>query len=110
MIEFSPPQISILERLRSLGFSFVAFPMYANHIGVKRANCVALIALDGAAGFHVFSEPSWLIEGNLSVKITDAERQFFVWKRSRVEATPDRLAELAAFSATLAAALEQSTD
>ena len=34
-------------------------------------------------------------------------RDWFVWKKERIEATPERLAEMEAFSADLSAALQQ---
>ena len=105
MPEFSPAQIVILERLNSLGFVLVAFPMYANYVGVRRGDCAALLAPEPAAGLRIFGEPSWLINGNLSVKITDAGSQFYVWKKSRVGATADRLALVAEFACDLASAI-----
>jgi hypothetical protein len=105
MPEFSPAQLAILTRLNSIGFVLVAFPMYANHVGVRRGDCSALLAPDSDRGFRIFGEPSWLINGNLSVKIADAGGQFYVWKKSRVEATPDRRALVAEFASDLASAI-----
>ncbi len=105
MPEFSPTQIAILARLNSLGFVLVAFPMYANYVGARRGDCAALLAPESGAGFRIFGEPSWLIDGNLSVKITDARSQFYVWKKSRIEATSDRLAVVAKFATDLTSAL-----
>ena len=105
MPELSPSQLAILSRLKSLGFVLVAFPMYANYVGVRRGDCAALLAPESAMGFRIFGEPSWLINGNLSVKIADAGGQFYVWKKSRVEATPDRRALVAEFASDLASAL-----
>ncbi len=107
MPDLSPSQFAILSRLAGLGFSIVAFPMYANYVGIRRGDCAVLLAPD-ASGFRAFGEPSWLLGGNLSVKIADSGREFFVWKKSRVEATPDRLAALSDFSRSLASALTQS--
>jgi hypothetical protein len=79
--------------------------MYANYVGVRRGDCAALLAPESTSSFRIFGEPSWLLAGNLSVKINDAGSQFFVWKKSRVEATPDRLAILAEFVRSLNSAL-----
>jgi hypothetical protein len=43
-MDFTPQQISILERLQARDFQIVAFPMYANYVGVRRRNCAALLA------------------------------------------------------------------
>jgi hypothetical protein len=107
MPELSNAQIGILSRLDSLGFAIVAFPMYANYVGIRRNDCAALLAPNSSLGFRIFGEPSWLISGNLTVKITDTGRQFFVWKKTRIEATPDRLADLADFTRALSAVLAQ---
>jgi hypothetical protein len=105
MPALSPNQLEALSRLNSLGFAIVMFPMYANYVGVRRGDCAALLAPESDLGFRVFGEPFWLIGGNLSVKISDSGRQFFVWKKSRVEATQDRLALLAEFTSALGLAL-----
>jgi len=107
MLELSKSQLQILSRLNSLGFSVVAFPMYANYVGIRRGDCAALLSPD-RAGFRVLGEPSWLVNGNLSVKIADGDQKLFVWKRSRVLATSEILAALAEFSQDLTAALNST--
>src|SRR5271170_3377497 len=105
MPDLTPLQIAILSRLNDLGFTLIAFPMYATRIGVKRENCAALLSPD-PSGFKIVGEPSWLIENNLTVKITNPEgQQFFVWKKSKLEATPTRQATLSDFSQALTNAL-----
>ncbi|MFZ0036358.1 MAG: hypothetical protein WAK91_02980 [Candidatus Acidiferrales bacterium] len=105
MPDFSPAQIAILSRLNSLDFVLVAFPMYANYVGVRRDDCAALLVPESGAGLQILGEPSWLINGNLSVKIADAGSHFYIWKKSRIEATADRLALVAKFASDLASAL-----
>ena len=102
MLDLTAEQVAILERLRARGFQFVAFPMYANYIGVKKGNCAALLAPVEACSFKIFGEPAWLVSGNLSVRITRGGRQRFVWKKESLEASPERLAELQHFAAELA--------
>ena len=100
-MELTPQQISILERLQKRDFQTIAFPMYPNHIGVRKGNCAALLALVPPGGFSVFGSPSYLIGGNISVSIHRDGRKWFVWKKERLEATPARLAELAQFISEL---------
>jgi hypothetical protein len=100
-MELTPHQISILERLQQRNFQTVAFPMYPNHIGVRKGNCAALLALASPGGFSVFGSPSYLIAGNLSVSIQRDAHKWFVWKKERLEATAARLAELAQFTVEL---------
>jgi hypothetical protein len=100
-MELTPKQISILERLQKRDFQTVAFPMYANHIGIRKGNCAALLALVPTGGFNVFGSPSYLIGGNISVSIQRDGHKWFVWKKERLEATDARLAELAQFISEL---------
>jgi len=100
-MELTPQQISILERLQQRDFQTVAFPMYPNHIGIRKGNCAALLALASPDGFSVFGSPSYLIGGNISVSIERGGSKWFVWKKERLETTPVRLAELAQFIAEL---------
>jgi hypothetical protein len=100
-MELTPQQIGILERLQNRRFQIVAFPMYANHIGVRKGSCAALLVPVAGAGFRVFGSPAYLIGGNLSVSVDRDGQKWFVWKKERVEATPARLAELAQFASEL---------
>ena len=98
MLELSEAQLAILERLRARGFAFVAFPLYASKIGVRKGNCAALLDPIDGDGLGVFGAPSYLVGSNLSVTVSDGTGKAFVWKKTRLEATPERLEELARFS------------
>jgi hypothetical protein len=41
--------------------------------------------------------PSYIIGGNFSVKLRRRNREVFVWKKSELDATPERLLELEGF-------------
>jgi hypothetical protein len=101
MPEFSPKQIAILERLGSHGFVPVAFPLFANAIGIRRGNCAALLKPLAAGGFLLYGEPCILLDGNLTVRIMRQGRSWFVWKKRRTEATPELLSELESFVSEL---------
>ena len=101
MNEFSPQQIGILQRLVAKEFVLVAFPLYANAVGVRKGSCAALLDPVANGGFRVFGEPCVLLEGNLTVRITEKGRTWFVWKKQRLEATAERLMELETFVANL---------
>lgn len=105
MLELSPRQLAVLEQLRVRGFTLVAFAMYENYVGVKKANCAALLAPAASGGLQVFGEPCYLIGGHLSVRLRREGRDSFVWKKEALETTPARLVELSAFSAALAESL-----
>jgi hypothetical protein len=109
MLEFSPQQIAILERLIARDFSIVAFPLYANAIGVRKGTCAALLDPIPNGGFRVFGEPCILLNGNLTVRIKEKGKTWFVWKKQRLEATKERLSELDNFVAELDVLLEPVT-
>jgi hypothetical protein len=106
MVEFSPQQIGILERLIAQEFQIVAFPLYANVVGVRKGEYAALLNPMGGGSFDVFGEPCVLLDGNLAVRITEKGQSWFVWKKQRVQATPERLTELTRFVAELKLLLE----
>jgi hypothetical protein len=106
MNELSPQHVAILERLISGGFTIVAFPLYANAVGIRKGTCAALLDPIPAGGFRLFGEPCLLLDGNLTVRVKDKDRSWFVWKKQRLEATPERLLELDHFVAELKMLLE----
>jgi hypothetical protein len=109
MNEFSPQQIGLLERLVAQGFNLVAFPLYANSVGVRKGSCAALLDPIANGGFRVFGEPCMLLDGNLTVRITEKGKTWFVWKKQRLEATAERVTELESFVAELELLLEPAT-
>jgi hypothetical protein len=106
MSELSALQVRILERLVSQGFVLVAFPLYANAVGVRKGSCAALLDPIAGNGFRLFGEPCVLLDGNLTVRITEKGKSWFVWKKQRLEATRERIAELDRFVAELKMHLE----
>ncbi len=95
-----------MQRLVALEFVLVAFPLYANAVGVRKGSCTALLDPIANGGFRVFGEPCFLLEGNLSVRIKEKGKTWFVWKKQRLEATPERLEELERFVADVKLLLE----
>jgi hypothetical protein len=98
MAELDPRHIQILDRFVAAGFAIAAFPMYASAVGVRKGNCAALLDPSPGGDFHLVGSPCYLIEGNFSVRIRGGNADWFIWKSKRVEATPARLAELAALT------------
>src|ERR1700732_2194282 len=97
-MDLSPQQISTLERLNKRDFQIVAFPMYADYVGVRKGNCAALLAPIGSEGFTIFGQPAYLVGGNFSVKMLQGDGHYFVSKKDKLEATPERNSELETFS------------
>jgi hypothetical protein len=101
LLELTPLHTATVERLVAQGFTPAAFPLYANAIAIRRGPFAALLVPLPAGRLRILSDPSYLIEGNLSVRVRRDDRQWFVWKEKSVEATPDLLAQLTRFSEEL---------
>ena len=95
-----------MQRVVSGGFSVVAFPLYANAVGVRREGYAALLDPVAGGGFRLLGEPCVLLDGNLTVRVTDKGKAWFVWKKQRVEATVERVTELERFVFELKMLLE----
>ncbi len=104
-MDFTPTQISILQSLHAAGFEIVAFPKYASNVGIRKGNCVVLLTPLASAGFQMLATPGFMLGENIAVRVKQGPREFFVWKNEKLEATPERLAELAAFTEQIATAL-----
>jgi hypothetical protein len=106
MVELSPQQMQVIERLFAAGFRPMAIPPYESALCMRKGNCVALLAPVPNAGIKLLAPPSFLLEGNVSVKLKRGSGEVFVWKKKEVEATPERLSELESFRRELAEILE----
>jgi hypothetical protein len=107
MVELSPQQMRIIERLLEAGFRPISIPPYENVICMKKADCAAVLAPVPQGGLKLAASPSYLVDGNLSVKLKRGSGEMFVWKKNEVEATPDRLNELESFRREIAGILEK---
>ena len=108
MPELTPQQMKVLERLFAAGFRPIAIPPYESALCVRRGECAALLAQVANAGLRLLAAPTYIVDGNLSVKLTRGKSDVFVWKKKEIEATPERLKELAAFRQDLTAILEDT--
>ncbi|HYL62280.1 MAG TPA: hypothetical protein VE077_06625 [Candidatus Methylomirabilis sp.] len=109
MVELTPQQMQMLERLFAAGFRPIAIPPYESALCVRRGECAALLSPVANGGLKLLASPSYLLEGNLSVKVKKGTGEVFVWKKSEIAATPERLGELEIFRKELTAILEQAT-
>ncbi|HKV64423.1 MAG TPA: hypothetical protein VJO16_21125 [Candidatus Acidoferrum sp.] len=64
---------------------------------MRKGNCAILLAPVPGAGIKLLAPPSFLVDGNLSVKLKRTSGEVFVWKKREVEATPEKLQELESF-------------
>jgi len=57
---------------------------------------------------RLLAAPTYIVDGNLSVKLTRGQGEVFVWKKKEIEASAERLNELARFRQELTAILEET--
>jgi hypothetical protein len=108
MPELTPQQMKALERLFEAGFRPIAIPPYESALCVRRGECAALLTPVANAGLRLLAAPTYIVEGNLSVKLKRGEREVFVWKKKETDATPERLKELDTFRQELTSILEEA--
>jgi hypothetical protein len=109
MVELSPQQMKVIERLFAAGFRPIAIPPYESALCVKKGNCAALLAPVPGAGIKLLAPPSFVVDGNLSVKLKRGSSEVFVWKKKEVAATPEKLKELDSFRRELMEVLDQTS-
>jgi len=109
MPELTPQQMKIFERLFAAGFRPIAIPPYESALCVRRGECAALLSPVANAGLRLLASPTYIVDGNLSVKLKRGGGEVFVWKKKEIAASPDRLKELETFRRDLTAILEEAT-
>jgi len=97
MVELSPLQVKVIERLLEAGFRLVAIPPYERALCMKKGNCAAVLAPVPNGGLKLLASPAYLVDGNLSVKLKRGSGEVFVWKKKEVEVTQEKSSELESF-------------
>jgi hypothetical protein len=105
-LELSPRQIDTLERLVAAGFRPIAIPPYESALCMRKGNCAVVLAPVPNGGLKVLAPASYLVDGNFCVRLKRRNGEVFVWKKSEIAATPERLEELAKFRRELMEILE----
>jgi len=106
MIEFSPQQIKIIERLFAAGFQHVVIPPYENALCMRKGECVAVMTPVANGGLKLLAPPTYIVDGNFSVHLKRVGGNVFVWKKAELPATPERVRELESFRQELTEILE----
>jgi hypothetical protein len=109
MPELTAQQIKTFERLLAAGFRPVAIAPYENALCVQRGDCAAVLTRVPNGGLRLLAPPSYMIDRNLSVRLKRGQREIFVWKKNEIDATLERLSELAKFRQELTDILEQAS-
>lgn len=106
MHELTPQQMQIIERLFEAGFRPIAIPPYESALCMRKGDCAAVLGVVPGGGIKLLAPPSYLVDGNLSVKLKREPAEVFVWKKKELEATPERLRELESFRRELTELLD----
>lgn len=107
-MELTPLQMRVVERLFAAGFRPAIIPPYEKGVCILRGDCAAVLAAVPNGGLQLMAPPSYVIDGNFSVKVTRGGRDVFVWKQQELNATPERLKELEQFRNELSSILEEA--
>jgi hypothetical protein len=97
MVELSPQQMQVVERLFMAGFRPIGIPPYESALCMRKGECAAVLSPVPNAGLKLLAPPSYLVNGSLGVKLKRGAGEVFVWKKNEIAATPERLSELEAF-------------
>jgi hypothetical protein len=106
MVELTPQQMQTLERLFEAGFRPIAIPPYESALCVRRGECAAVLSPIPNGGLKLLAPPSYLVDGNPSVRLKRGTGEVFVWKKTELAAIPERLRELDTFRRELTDILE----
>jgi hypothetical protein len=105
-MELTERQMGVARRLVEAGFQPVAIPPYESTLILRKGECVGLLKPVANGGFELAVPVTFLIDGNVSVKIKRGKGEVFVWKGKELEATEERLRELEWFRGELVGILE----
>jgi hypothetical protein len=105
-MELSARQMGILERLVAAGFRPIAIPPYESALCMRKGECAVVLAPVPNGGLKVLAPASYLVDGNFGVRLKRGNGEVFVWKKSEIAATPERLEELTGFRRELMEILE----
>lgn len=110
MVELSPQQMQMMERLFMAGIRPIAIPLYESALCLRKGECAAVLAPVPNGGLKLLAPPSYLVDGNMSVRLKRGSCEVFVWKKKEIEATPEKLRELEAFRHELSEILDLPRD
>ena len=96
-MEFTEAQMRVVERLFEAGFRPIAIPPYESALIMHKGECAAVLGQVENGGLKLLVPVTFLVDGNLSVKLKKSSGDVFVWKKKEVAATEERLRELEGF-------------
>ena len=108
LVELTQQQMKVVERLFAAGFRPAIIPPYEKAVCMRRGDCAAVLTPVDNGGLRLMAPPSYVIDGNFSVKLKRDKGDVFVWKQKELPATPERLKELEQFRKELNSILEEA--
>src|ERR1700753_2248601 len=99
MFEFTPRQMKILEERVAAGLGPVAIPPYESALCLRRGDCAVVLSQEPAGGLRLLAAPPDNHAGKIRGELRRGSRDVLFWKKTELEATPERSNELAAFRA-----------
>ena len=96
----------VVERLVGAGFRPMAIPPYESALILRKGECVALLGPVENGGLKLLAPVTFLVDGNLSVRLKKGLGDVFVWKKKEVAATEERLKALEDFRVELVEIIE----
>jgi hypothetical protein len=105
-MELTEEQMRVVENLFGAGFRPMAIPPYESALIMRRGECVALLGPVENGGLKLLAPVTFLVDGNLSVRLKKSAGDVFVWKKKEVAATEEKFKELEEFRAELVGILE----
>jgi hypothetical protein len=105
-MELTEGQMRVVERLFGAGFRPIAIPPYESALIMRKGECVALLGPVENGGLKLLAPVTFLVDGNLSVRLKKSSGDVFVWKKKEVVATEEKLKELEEFRVELVGILE----
>jgi hypothetical protein len=109
-MELTEGQMRLVERLFGAGFRPMAIPPYESALILRKGECVALLGPAENGGLKLLAPVTFLVDGNLSVRLKKSSGDVFVWKKKEVVATEESLKELEGFRAELEGILNTGGD
>jgi hypothetical protein len=85
-----------LQAIYLAGYEIQTFERFPNAVGVIKGHCIALLQM-APAGLSLIGQPGWRMGEVLGVLVELGDQRFFQAKNELIEATPERLSELATF-------------
>jgi hypothetical protein len=105
-MELTEGQMRVVERLLGAGFRPMAIPPYESALILRKGECVGVLGPVEGGGLKLLAPVTFLVDGNLSVRLKQSSGDVFVWKKREVAATEEMLRELEEFRMELVGILE----